>query len=99
VKLFNRWKKRKKIREVQLRIDHCRSTIAEVHRALLIDEVQPEIAQQFHRLETALDEVDAALLNQRDLERIEVATNKLLAEFRSLYRQGKLKNIHEGLMH
>ena len=99
VKLFRRWKQRKEIRELQLRIDHCRSTIAEVHRALLSDEVQPEIAEQFHRLESALEQVDASQLGSRDIEKIETATNKLLDEFRSLYRQGKLKNIYDGPVH
>jgi site-specific recombinase len=99
VKLFRRWKQRKEVRGLQLRIDHCRTTIAEVHRSLLSDEVQPEIAEQFHRLESALEQVDASQLGSRDIEKIEMATNKLLDEFRSLYRQGKLKNIYDGPVH
>ena len=99
MRLFRRWKQRKEIRELQLRIDHCRTTIAEVHRALLSDEVQPDIAEQFHRLESALNQVDASQLGNRDIEKIEMATNKLLEEFRSLYRQGKLKNIYDGPVH
>ncbi len=99
MKLFKRWMQRKELRELQLRIDHCRSTIEEVHKALLMDEVQPEIAQQFRRLEAALDQVDVTQLGNRDLEKIEMATNKLLSEFRSLYHQGKLRNIHDGPVH
>jgi site-specific recombinase len=99
MKLLRRWKKRREVRELQLRIDHCRSTIAQVHKALLLDDVQPEIAQQFRRLESALEQVDVTQLNDRDLKKIETATNKLLAEFRSLYRKGKLRNIHDGLVH
>ena len=99
MRFFKRWKQRKEVRELQLRIDHCRTTIAEVHRALLSDEVQPEIAEQFHRLESALNQVDASELGNRDIEKIEMATNKLLEEFRSLYRQGKLKNIYDGPVH
>ena len=99
MKFLMRWKRRKEIRELQLRVDHCRSTIAEVHRALLMDEVQPEIVDQFQRLEAALEQVDVTQLRNRDLEDIEMATDKLLGEFRSLYRQGKLKNIYDGLLH
>ena len=99
MKFLKRWMKRKEVRELQLRIDHCRSTIAEVHEALSMDEVLPEIAEQFLRLEEALDQVDVTKLNHRDLEKIEMATNRLLDEFRSLYRQGKLKNIHDGPVH
>ena len=99
VKLFRRWKQRQEVRELQLRIDHCRTTIAEVHGALLSEEVQPEIAEQFSRLESALDQVDASQLGYSDMENIEIATNKLLEEFRSLYRQGKLKNIYDGPVH
>ena len=66
---------------------------------MLMDEVQSKIAKQFRRLETALEQVDVRQLGKRDLEEIEMATNKLLAEFRSLYRQGQLKDIHDGLLH
>jgi chromosome segregation ATPase len=99
VKFFKRWQQRKEIRELQLRIDHCRTTIEEVHSALLKEEIQPEIAEQFRRLETALEQVDVNELGNRDIEKIETATNKLLDEFRSLYSQGKLGNIYQGPMH
>jgi hypothetical protein len=42
-----------------------------------MDEVQPEIAEQFRRLEAALEEVDVTQLKNSDLEKIEMATNKL----------------------
>ncbi len=99
MKFFKRWQQRKEIRELQLRINHCRTTIEEVHRALLKEEIQPEIAEQFKRLEAALEQVDVNQLGNRDIEKIEMATNKLLDEFRSLYTEGKLRNIHEGPMH
>ena len=99
MKLFKRWQQRKEIRELQLRIDHCRTTIKEVHRALLQEEIQPEITEQFRRLEAALEQVDVNQLVNRDMEKIEMATNNLLEEFRSLYNQGKLKNIYEGPVH
>ena len=99
MKLFKRWRQKKEIGELQLRIDHCRTTIEEVHSALLKEEIQPEIAEQFRRLEEALEQVDVTQLGNRDIEKIEIATNKLLDEFRSLYLQGKLRNIHEGPVH
>ena len=99
MKLFKRWRQRKEIGELQLRIDHCRTTIEEVHSALLKEEIQPEIAEQFRRLEEALEQVDVNQLGNRDIEKIEIATNRLLDEFRSLYLQGKLRNIHEGPVH
>ncbi len=99
MKLFKRWQQRREVRELQLRIDHCRTTIAEVHKALLREEIQPEIVEQFRRLEAALEQVDVGQLGNRDIEKIEMATNKLLDEFRSLYRQGKLKNIYDGPVH
>ena len=99
MKFLKRWWQRKEVRELQLRIDHCRSTVAEVHGAVLMDEIQPEIVKQFRRLEAALEQVDVSQLRSRDLEEIEIATNKLLDEFRSLYRQGKLKSIYDGLLH
>jgi chromosome segregation ATPase len=99
VKFFKRWQQRKEIRELQLRIDHCRTTIEEVHNALRKEEIQPEIAEQFRRLEAALEQVDVNQLGNRDIEKIEMATNRLLDEFRSLYSQGKFRNIYEGPVH
>jgi hypothetical protein len=99
MKLFKRWQQRKEVHELQLRIDHCRTTIKEVHSALLQEEIQPEIAEQFRRLEKALEQVDVKQLGNRDMEKIEMATNNLLEEFSSLYRQGKLRNIYEGPVH
>ena len=99
MRFFKRWQQRKEIRELRLRIDHCRTTIEQVHSALLKEEIQPEIAEQFSRLEAALEEVDVNQLGNRDIEKIEMATNKLLDEFRSLYSQGKLRNIYEGPVH
>ena len=99
MKFLKSWVTGKGVREIQLRIDHCRSTIAEVHQALSMDDVQLEIAEQFRRLEEALNQVDATKLNHRDLEKIEIATNRLLDEFRGLYRGRKLKNIHDGPVH
>jgi hypothetical protein len=99
MKLFKRWQQRKEIRQLQLRIDHCRTTIKEVHSALMQEEIQPEIAEQFRRLEAALEQVDVKQLENRDMEKIEMATNNLLEEFRSLYSQGKLRNIYEGPVH
>ena len=99
MKFLKLWTKRKEIRELQLRVDHCRSTIAEVHRALLMGEVQPETAEQFRQLEASLEQVDVTRLRNRDLQEIEMATNKLLGEYCSLYGQGKLKNIYDGLLH
>jgi len=43
--------------------------------------------------------VDISQLDERELEKIETTTNKLLSEFRTFYLQGKLKNIHTGLLH
>jgi DNA-binding transcriptional regulator GbsR (MarR family) len=99
MRFFKRWQEKRKARELQLRIDHCRRTMAEVENALGSEELQPELSEQFHRLGEALAEVDVSQVGERDLEKIETVTNKLLSEFRGLYLQGKLKNIHDGRLH
>jgi DNA-binding transcriptional MerR regulator len=99
MRLLKRWQKKRADRELQLRIDHCRRTIADVKKALRTEELRPELAVPFRRLGAALARVNVSQLDERELEKIETATNKLLSEFRSLYLQGKLKNIHNGLLH
>jgi chaperonin cofactor prefoldin len=96
---FKRWQRKREARELRLRIDHCRRTLTEVEKALRSEELRPELTEQFRRLGEALAEVDVSQVDDKGLEKIETATNRLLAEFRSLYLQGKLKNIHEGFLH
>lgn len=99
MRLLKRWQKKRAGRELQLRIDHCRRTIADVEKALRTEELRPELAVPFRHLGAALARVDVSQLDERELEKIETVTNKLLSEFRSLYLQGRLKNIHNGLLH
>jgi hypothetical protein len=99
MKFFKCWQGKRKARELQLRIDHCRRTMAEVEKALRSEELRPDLIEQFSRLGEALGQVDVSQVGERDLEKIETATNRLLSEFRSLYLQGKLKNIHDGFLH
>ena len=99
MRLLKRWQKKRAGRELQLRIDHCRRTIADVKKALRTEELRPELAVPFRRLGAALARVNVSQLDERELEKIETATNKLLSEFRTPYLQGKLKNIHTGLLH
>jgi hypothetical protein len=96
---FRRWQQKREGRELQLRIDHCRRTVADVEKALRHEELRPELAVPFRRLGEALARVDVSRLDERELEKIETATNTLLSEVRSLYLQGKLKNIHTGVLH
>jgi hypothetical protein len=99
MKFLKWWRRKKEIRETQLRIDHCRTTISEMESALVMEEIQPKLAKQFRRLEAALKSVDITELDDHDLEKIERATNQLLSEFRGLYLQGKLENLHHGHLH
>ena len=96
---LKRWQKGRAVRELQLRIDHCRGTIGDLERALRTEDLRPELAVPFRRVEAALARVDVSRLNEQELKKIETATNKLLSEFRPLYLQGNLKNIHTGLLH
>ncbi|MBW1981893.1 MAG: hypothetical protein JRJ12_11800 [Deltaproteobacteria bacterium] len=99
MKFFALWKRKKSVHELYLRIDNCRSTISQVTAALTTEQLDPAVASRFRELQRALQKVDVAQLRERDMQKIEKATNKLLADFRSLYLVGKLKNIHEGFLH
>ena len=99
MRFFRRWQRKLEARELRLRIDQCRRTMAEVEKALRSEELRPELMEQFRRLGEALAQVDVSAIKERDLERIETATNELLFELRGIYLQGKLKNIHDGLLH
>jgi hypothetical protein len=65
---------------LRLRVESCVSVILELNKSLGAGKIRPEIIEQFERLKDSLKFVSGASVDEADINRIEEATNQLLAE-------------------
>jgi cell division FtsZ-interacting protein ZapD len=82
-----------------VRVESCVNTILELNDRLGEGKIKPEIIQQFERLKESLRYVTDDSVDEKDIDRIEEATNQLLAEIKVTYG-GQVATIrHEGQIH
>lgn len=72
-------------KHLRLRVESCVNTILELNVRLGEGKIKPEIIQQFERLKDSLQYVRDDSVDEEDIDRIEEATNQLLAEIRTTY--------------
>ncbi len=72
-------------RHLRLRVESCVKIILDLNRQLGEGKIKPEIIEQFERLKDSLEYVTDDTVDERDIDRIEEATNHLLAEVRVAY--------------
>jgi len=73
-------------------MDSCHHLIQQVSQQLASREVSPAIVEQLNRLDKLLTLVDHREVSERDIARIERATNALMGELQALYRQRDMKS-------
>ena len=83
----------------KLRLSSCVKTIIQVHTQLDPSRQDSTIARKINRLKTALDSVVLEEVSEKDLERIEDATNRLLKELGPLYPRANLNSDNFGPRH
>jgi hypothetical protein len=67
-------------RHLRLRVESCVSTILDLNMRLGTGRIKPEIVAQFEKLRGFLTYVSDQSADEIDIEQIEEATNRLLAE-------------------
>jgi cell division FtsZ-interacting protein ZapD len=97
--LFGRSRQKKKSRHLRLRVENCVDTILDLNERLGEGKIRPEIIKQFERLKESLKTMTDESVDEGDIDRIEEATNQLLAEIRM--SQGEEWSLwpREGPMH
>lgn len=80
--LFGRSRQKKKSRHLRLRVENCVDTILDLNERLGEGKIRPEIIKQFERLKESLKTMTDESVDEGDIDRIEEATNQLLAEIR-----------------
>lgn len=97
--IFRRIPMKRAPRHSKARVESCVHTILELDKRLGKGKIKPEIIQQFERLKDSLQYVDDESVDGKDIDKIEQATNQLLAEIQLDYAEGITATLHEGDKH
>ena len=93
------FRQRASAKHLRLRVESCVNTVLDLNRRLGEGKIKPEIIQQFERLKDSLRFVTDDSVDEKDIDRIEEATNQLLAEIRLVYGEHQISELHEGHKH
>lgn len=66
------------------RLSSCIKTMIEVHEALKVLQLMPELGPRFEELKKTLDQLSSAPFVEEDVCRMEEATNRLMAELKPI---------------
>jgi len=80
-------------------VESCVDVILTLDQRLGEGKIRPEIVHQFQRLKEYLHYVDDELVDEKDIDRIETATNQLMAEIGAAVGKDLIGSLHEGRMH
>ena len=97
--LFKRFRQRGHSKHFRMRVESCVETILNLNQNLGEGKIKPEVVQQFEKLRESLRYVTDDTVDEKDINRIEEATNQLLAEIRVAYGDQGAELPHEGLTH
>ncbi len=86
-------------RHLRVRVESCVFTILDLNERLGNGKIKPEIIQQFERLKASLNFVTDDSVDERDIDRIEDATNQLLDQIRLVYGEENVGSLYEGQKH
>jgi hypothetical protein len=74
-------------------------TILDLNQRLGEGKIKPEIVEQFRRLRDSLQYVTDDSVEEKDIYRIEEATNNLLQEVKRAVGEQNMSVLHEGEAH
>jgi hypothetical protein len=97
--ILRRLQPRRRSQHLRLRVESCVDVILELDQLLGEGKIRPEIIRQFQRLKEYLHYVDDELVDEKDISRIETATNQLMAEIGTALGKDRVGSLHEGRIH
>lgn len=97
--IFKRFLHKQDRKHFRLRVESCVETILELDQRLGDGKIKPEIVEQFRRLRDSLQYVTDESVDEKDINRIEEATNHLLQEIRRIVGESNTITLHEGPAH
>lgn len=82
-------------KHLRLRVESCVKIILDLNRQLGEGKIRPEIIEQFEQLQDSLEYVNDETVDEKDIDRIEEATNHLLAEVRVAYAETPVEALYK----
>lgn len=86
-------------RHLRLRIESCVETILNLNSKLGTGAIKPEVVKQFEKLRDSLQYVTDETVDEKDINRIEQATNQLLKELGSSWKAEQTTGIAPDRLH
>jgi hypothetical protein len=91
--------KKQRPKHSRLRVESCVDTILQLDRSLGKGKIRPDVIDKFERLKESLVNVVEDTIDERDISRIEEATNQLLSEIRASLGVAVAQSFHDGQTH
>ena len=98
MQVWNRQAKPRR-KHLKLRVESCVDTILELDRCLGKGKIRQDVIERFERLRESLENVADETIDEKDISRIEEATNQLLSEIRSSLGAQVTRPFHHGQKH
>ncbi|MCX7821930.1 MAG: hypothetical protein N2260_00620 [Syntrophobacterales bacterium] len=92
---FFKNKKEKNVKRAQIRIKSCIETILDLNERLGEGKIKPEIVEKFRKLLNSFAFLEDDMVDERELNNIEEATNQLLEEIGRLYGEVTMKQLYD----
>lgn len=97
--IFRRLQPKKKTEHIRLRVESCVDVILAIDSKLGEGKIKPEIIHQFQRLKEQIRFVNDELVDEKDIDQIETATNQLMAEISTVYGGDVIGSLCSGRVH
>ncbi len=92
-------RQKRKPRHLRLRVESCVNTILDLNERLGDGKIKREIVEQFKTLKESIRDMTDESGDERDIDRIEEATNRLLEEIRISHGDDWSDFSQEGFTH
>lgn len=97
--VFKRLRHKETRKHLRLRVENCVDTVLELNERLGEGKIKPEVIRQFQQLKESLKFVTDESVDEKDISKIEEATNQLLAEIRSDFKERDIGSLFGGQPH
>jgi hypothetical protein len=86
-------------KQYRLRVEICIGTIIDVHRHIKTQYKNDAFISQFENLKRILETLDMQGVSEKDIVKVEKATNDLLCEFRPLFETEDQNRVYTETVH
>ncbi|MGV8073583.1 MAG: hypothetical protein AB2L11_03335 [Syntrophobacteraceae bacterium] len=97
--IFERFHWKQRNRYLRLRLENCVNTIMELDNRLGEGKIRPAIMEHFEKLKKSLGNVTDDSVDERDIARLEQATNQLFYEIKRNFGEDTRTVLYDGRPH